>query len=82
MLISSSRSDHAPASRAGRIGGLLGGTARRRRLPPWVAGGAALLLLLTVWGLWSPPLRAALRERSLDQLLPLLAERSGLGPES
>ena len=81
MLISSSRSDHAPASRAGRIGGLLGGTARRRRLPPWVAGGAALLLLLTVWGLWSLPVRATLRERSLDLLLPLLAERPGLGPE-
>jgi adenylate cyclase len=52
----------------------------RRRLPPWLAGGAALLVLLAGWGFSPLPLRPALREASLDLLLPLLPPRAGPGP--
>ncbi|MBV8915834.1 MAG: CHASE2 domain-containing protein, partial [Acetobacteraceae bacterium] len=53
----------------------------RRRLPLWLVGGAALLLPLLTWSLPSSPVRASLREWSLDLLLPWLPTRQGIGPE-
>src|SRR4051794_39983331 len=51
----------------------------RRRLPLWLVGGAAFLLPLLTWGLPSLPVRAALREWSLDMMPPTLPSRKGLG---
>jgi adenylate cyclase len=52
---------------------------RRRLSPPFTVGLAVLLALLTIWTM-APGVRVALRERTLDQLLPLLPQPPMGGP--
>jgi adenylate cyclase len=52
---------------------------RRGFSPPFTVGLAVLLALLTIWTM-APGVRVALRERTFDQLLPLLPQPPVAGP--